>query len=327
MRDRSWGIRAPRRQPKLGLLPRDRGPDSSFLSISDRPQRRRRRRRWLSHAGRGVGAPRRRAPDTVERDEQGRPAHVRVEAVDERGRPLEATGTTVSRQVFTAYPDMFCWNSLARWEFDGAVAWGEDQDIWHPRAWRDFAARSGGSRAMTAAVSDATADLVDWVRGVTGRVPLHIERRSGGGSREGYAVDVEAADGTTERAVVAHATRVQGRSRHGPYTLRREAAVYRQVAATRVKVATAGGRASDRRGVLDGAARRANWFAEVDRPGRAGAHRDGVHGAAGRPCIGSIVRDLDLPELGAGRYGRRARPATRSTSGRRSTGRTMSPSP
>ena len=55
------------------------------------------------------------------------------------GVSLEAHGTTVSRQVFTAYPDMFCWNSLARWEYDGQVAWGEDQDIWHPRKWRDFA--------------------------------------------------------------------------------------------------------------------------------------------------------------------------------------------
>jgi len=67
----------------------------------------------------------------------------RVEAIDERGRPLEALGTTVSRQVFTAYPDMFCWNSLARWDFDGTVGWGEDQDIWHPRKWRAYAGEIG----------------------------------------------------------------------------------------------------------------------------------------------------------------------------------------
>jgi hypothetical protein len=51
----------------------------------------------------------------------------------------------VSRQVFTAYPDMFCWNSLARWEYDDVVAWGEDQDIWHPRKWRDFAREIGAT--------------------------------------------------------------------------------------------------------------------------------------------------------------------------------------
>ena len=82
---------------------------------------------------------------TVERDAHGRPATVRVDAVDELGRVLEAQGTTVSRQVFTSYPDMFCWNSLARWEYDGRVAWGEDQDIWHPRTWRDFARQIGAT--------------------------------------------------------------------------------------------------------------------------------------------------------------------------------------
>ena len=83
------------------------------------------------------------AKEFLTRDDKGRPAQVRIDAVDERGRPLEALGTTVSRQVFTAYPDMFCWNSLARWDFDGTVGWGEDQDIWHPRKWRAYAKEIG----------------------------------------------------------------------------------------------------------------------------------------------------------------------------------------
>jgi hypothetical protein len=53
---------------------------------------------------------------------------------------VHAVGTAVSRQVFTAYPSMFCWNSLVRWSYDGAECFGEDQDIWHPRKWRDYAA-------------------------------------------------------------------------------------------------------------------------------------------------------------------------------------------
>ncbi|HUP76318.1 MAG TPA: hypothetical protein VM282_25005 [Acidimicrobiales bacterium] len=142
MRDRSWGIRAPRRQPKLGYCHATVGPDSSFLSISiDRK----------GHDGviggylmrDGEWARLASGTRTVTRDAKGRPAQVRVEAVDELGRPLEALGTTVSRQVFTAYPDMFCWNSLARWDFDGSVAWGEDQDIWHPRKWRAYAGEIG----------------------------------------------------------------------------------------------------------------------------------------------------------------------------------------
>ena len=37
-------------------------------------------------------------------------------------------------------------------------------------------------------------ELVDWIRESTGAVELQIERRSGGASREGYAVDVHTAD-------------------------------------------------------------------------------------------------------------------------------------
>ena len=142
MRDRSWGIRAPRRQPKLGYCHATVGPDSSFLSISiDRKGHDGVIGGYLMRDGewsRLTSGTR-----TVTRDAKGRPAEVRIEAIDERGRPLEALGTTVSRQVFTAYPDMFCWNSLARWDFDGAVAWGEDQDIWHPRKWRAYAGEIG----------------------------------------------------------------------------------------------------------------------------------------------------------------------------------------
>jgi hypothetical protein len=142
MRDRSWGIRAPRRQPKLGYCHATNGPDSSFLTITiDRK----------GHDGLVTGYLMRdgeyaklvSGSRTVTRDAKGRPAEISIEAVDERGRTLEAHGTTVSRQVFTAYPDMFCWNSLARWDFDGGGGWGEDQDIWHPRKWRAYAKEIG----------------------------------------------------------------------------------------------------------------------------------------------------------------------------------------
>jgi hypothetical protein len=142
MRDRSWGIRAPRRQPKLGYCHATAGPDSSFLSISvDRKGHDGVLTGYLMRDGEWSKL----ASGTrhVTRDDKGRPAQIRVEATDELGRPLEAIGTTVSRQVFTAYPDMFCWNSLTRWDFDGTTAWGEDQDIWHPRKWRAFAAEIG----------------------------------------------------------------------------------------------------------------------------------------------------------------------------------------
>src|SRR4029079_5849374 len=71
-------------------------------------------------------------------DDECRPASITVEAVDESGRTLRATGRPVSRCVFNAYPHMFCWTSLTEVEFDGRRAWGEDQDVWHPGKWRRF---------------------------------------------------------------------------------------------------------------------------------------------------------------------------------------------
>lgn len=142
MRDRSWGIRGPRRQPKLGYCHATAGADSAFLSISVERK---------GHDGvltgylmrDGEWAKLASGTRQVTRDAKGRPAQIRLDAIDERGRPLEAIGTTVSRQVFTAYPDMFCWNSLTQWDFDGTTAWGEDQDIWHPRKWRAYAGEIG----------------------------------------------------------------------------------------------------------------------------------------------------------------------------------------
>lgn len=144
MRDRSWGLRRPRRQPKLGYCHATSGPDHSFLTITiERHGVDSLVQGYLMRDG--VWAPMASGSRTVERDAKGRPSIVRVEGVDTLGRPLEAIGTTVSRQVFTAYPDMFCWNSLARWELDGVTAWGEDQDIWHPRRWRDHARAIGAT--------------------------------------------------------------------------------------------------------------------------------------------------------------------------------------
>jgi hypothetical protein len=144
MRDRSWGIRKPRRQPKLGYCHATAGPDSSFLTISvERNGIDGVIRGYLMRDGTWASVTS--GSRSVERDRLGRPAVIHIDAVDELGRSLEAVGTTVSRQVFTAYPDMFCWNSLTRWDFDGGTAWGEDQDIWHPRKWRDHAHSIGAA--------------------------------------------------------------------------------------------------------------------------------------------------------------------------------------
>jgi hypothetical protein len=44
----------------------------------------------------------------------------------------------VSRLFIPAYPSMLVINSLTRFALNGEEGWGEDQDTWSPRRWRDF---------------------------------------------------------------------------------------------------------------------------------------------------------------------------------------------
>jgi aminoglycoside phosphotransferase (APT) family kinase protein len=83
-------------------------------------------------------------------------------------------------------------------------------------------------------VSDA--ELVDWVRATTGAVDLQIERRSGGASREGYAIDARTADGGVLELWL-RADSGSGPQSDTLYALRREAAVYRALGATPLRVA------------------------------------------------------------------------------------------
>ena len=144
MRDRSWGVRRPGRQPKVGYDHATASADDGFLSIS--VDRRGDDRIGLGYLLRdGVWSNLVDGQRTVERDAEHRPARIEIEATDELGRALHATGRAVSRCVFNAYPHMFCWTSLTEWDVDGIRCWGEDQDVWHPGKWRRFVL---GGRAL-----------------------------------------------------------------------------------------------------------------------------------------------------------------------------------
>lgn len=56
-------------------------------------------------------------------------SHMLVELVDVEGRRMEVEGMAVSRMSEAGYGT----NQLFRWEFDGLIGWGEDQDVWNPR--------------------------------------------------------------------------------------------------------------------------------------------------------------------------------------------------
>ena len=151
---------------------------------------------------------------------------------------------------------------------------------------------------MSAASDDAGLDpsMLDWIRSVTGASTLRVERRSGGASREGYAVDVGCADGTT-RALWLRMDTGYGAQSHGTYTLRREAAVYRALAATPVQVATLVAVHPTDEAFLMERLEGQNWFAEVTDP-----HEQVALASAFMRQVAELhrldPRDLALPELG-----------------------------
>ncbi len=68
----------------------------------------------------------------------GCPSEVRLEATDEQGRQLVATGRCLNRLGVHLNPNLFTWNCLTDWQFDGARGYGEDHDNWSAPAARSF---------------------------------------------------------------------------------------------------------------------------------------------------------------------------------------------
>jgi aminoglycoside phosphotransferase (APT) family kinase protein len=141
------------------------------------------------------------------------------------------------------------------------------------------------------------AELADWIRSATGAVELHVERRTGGASREGYAVDVRTADGAA-RALWLRVDSGAGPQSGTLYSLRREAAVYRALGSTPLRVARLVAVHPRLEAFLLERVEGRGWFAEIRDPAQQLAvatsfmeqiallHRTD-------PC------SLDLPELGA----------------------------
>jgi hypothetical protein len=136
MRDRSWGPRAENRGLRLGYTCAQTA-DRAFLAITD-PDRAGDQAQFGYLWRDGTAAALVTGTRTVER-EGPYPSFVRIDAVDALGREVHAVGRSVSRLSFTAVPYLFVWVSLVRWDLDGVVAWGEDQDVWHVDRYRAFA--------------------------------------------------------------------------------------------------------------------------------------------------------------------------------------------
>jgi hypothetical protein len=138
MRDRSWGPRQDGRQPTVGYDYATADEDNAFLAVSVSKAYNVWDVTMGFHIRDGVWSKVTGGRREVERDADGRPTVLTIEATDELGRTVHARGETVNHQVFTAYPSMLALNSLVDWEFDDRRGWGEDQDCWHPRRWQQF---------------------------------------------------------------------------------------------------------------------------------------------------------------------------------------------
>ena len=87
--------------------------------------------------------------EVLERDDEtGAPTRVVIDITDEAGRDIRAEGRCRNRLGVHLNPNLFTWNCLTEWTFDGVTAWGEDHDNWSaPAARRFFRDRLGyGSR-------------------------------------------------------------------------------------------------------------------------------------------------------------------------------------
>jgi hypothetical protein len=147
MRDRTWGRRPEDRPRQAAYVTGAADAALAFLAVTDaHPEGDPIAHGFFRRDGRTAavaGGERR-----VERDPRaGWVAAVTIEARDVLGRDLVAHGHPVSRMIINRHTFIDV-TSLVRWDLNGTVAWGEDQDMWPIHRWartRREIGRDGGS--------------------------------------------------------------------------------------------------------------------------------------------------------------------------------------
>jgi hypothetical protein len=74
----------------------------------------------------------------TERGRDGRVLTQVIDCVDELGRELHAEGKSLNWLKWPVNSDILVWWSLVRWEYDGKVVYGEDQDFMNFRHYRGY---------------------------------------------------------------------------------------------------------------------------------------------------------------------------------------------
>jgi hypothetical protein len=134
MRDRTWGRRPEDRPRQAAYVTGAASPDAGFLAVTNvRDGRERVAYGFLRKDGRTASLTE--GERVVTRDDRhGWISTIRITATDSTGRRLIATGVPVSRIIVNRHTFIDV-NSLVRWDMDGLIAWGEDQDMWPVHRW------------------------------------------------------------------------------------------------------------------------------------------------------------------------------------------------
>ncbi|MGA2307144.1 MAG: phosphotransferase family protein [Acidimicrobiales bacterium] len=116
--------------------------------------------------------------------------------------------------------------------------------------------------------SELSSEMRNWIASETGAVHVVAERRSAGGSRAGYAVDIQREDGV-EEALWLRMDLGYGPLSNTPFTLRREASVYRALQGTDVRIPSLVAVHPTQEAFLMHRIEGRNWFSEIKDPERA----------------------------------------------------------
>ena len=138
MRDRTWGRRPEDRPRQAAYVTGAASASHGFLAVTNvRPEGDRVAYGFLRRDGETVslaGGER-----TVERDPREHwVTRITLTAYDTKGRKMRAVGEPVSRIILNRHTFIDI-NSLIRWDLDGEIAWGEDQDMWPVHRWARLA--------------------------------------------------------------------------------------------------------------------------------------------------------------------------------------------
>ncbi len=137
MRDRTWGRRPENRPRQAAYVTGAADAGHGFLAVTNtREEGDLVSYGFLRRDGETISLVS--GSRELERDpEHGWVTGIRLHAVDGRGREMLAVGTPVSRVILNRHTFIDI-NSLIRWDLDGVVAWGEDQDMWPIHRWSRF---------------------------------------------------------------------------------------------------------------------------------------------------------------------------------------------